>query len=347
MLVSDSWEALTSIPALESRQVSAENLTGEKGGGGKAASNIGIGRKGAPCLFDLQPGSVHTLADITGPGCIRHIWLTINQTPERLRGLILRFYWDDNEYPSIECPLGDFFGVAHGRVMHYQSALVSMQDGGGYNCYIPMPFQKRARITVEVDTDEVVPLFFYSIDYTLGDAVTEQHGRLCCAFRRENPTHVKEDFTILPKISGEGRFLGCVIGVRPCQGDWWGEGEAKFYLDGDTDFPTICGTGAEDYAGSAWCACRNPALYQGFTLNREDNLWSFYRWHILDPVYFHQDIRVTMQQIGHNYNLGFFERADDWSAATFWYWINPQPLPEVLPNRAARLANLEIKKDAE
>jgi hypothetical protein len=333
------WQQMTVVPQLESRSISAENLTGEKGGGGKAASHLGPGRKGAPCLFDLPVGSVTTLADITGPGCIRHIWLTVNWTPDRLRNMILRIYWDGNDYPSVECPLGDFFGAAHGRTVHYVSALTAMQEGVGFNTYIPMPFQKGARITVECDTAETVPLLFYQIDYTLGDPVTADHGRLCCAFRRENPTQVTKDFTILPKISGSGRYLGTVVGARPCQTGWWGEGEIKFYLDGDKDWPTICGTGTEDYAGSAWCDCERPALYSGWTIH-EEKFWSFYRWHVPDPIYFHKDIRVEMQQIGHNYDLGFYERADDWCATAFWYWVNPQPLPQPLPDCAARLAKL-------
>jgi len=333
------WKNLTDIPNLQSRSISMENPRGEKGAGGSAASPLGAGRKGAPCLFDLPPGSKHTLADITGPGCIHHIWITTDIKPHVLRSLILRFYWDDLDYPSIECPLGEFFGTAHGRTIHYVSALTAQQQGQGLNNYMPMPFHKRGLIELEVDTVPPLNFFFYQIDYTLGDEVKADDSRLCCMFRRQNPTREKEDFVILPQIEGEGRFLGTVCGVRPLQAEWWGEGEIKIYLDGEDKLPTICGTGTEDYVGTAWGLGEHYAFYQGCPYYK-DNLVSFYRWHVPDPVYFHESIKVTIQQIGHKMDSGYFERVDDWSAAAFWYQKHPLPLPEILPARDKRLEKI-------
>lgn len=345
MTVGPGLEDLAKASNLRSRAISAENPTGARGAGGREASALGPGRKGRPCLVSLKPGSTHTLAEIQGPGCIRHVWMTFPLEPEFLRGLVLRAYWDDRSEPSIECPVGDLFGVAHGRNVPYASLLTAMVEGRGLNTWMPMPFAKSARITVEVDTAKEMSCLFYQVDYTLGDEVDENTGRLCCSFRRENPTRVKEDFAILPQVGGCGRFLGCVVGVRTLFENWWGEGELKVYLDGDTDLPTICGTGTEDYILSAWGVGQHANIYQGCPLHRQD-LVSFYRWHVLDPIYFQESIRVTIQQIGWG-KPGLFERCDDWSAAAFWYQTNPGKLPDTLPSREQRLAALLEPREGE
>lgn len=220
-----------------------------------------------------------------------------------------------------------------------------MVEGRGLNTWVPMPFSRSARVTVDVDTTKEIGCLFYQIDYTLGDELSEDTGRLCCSFRRENPTRVREDFAILDRVEGRGRFLGCVVGVRALFENWWGEGELKVYLDGDKVLPTICGTGTEDYALSAWCVGQHANPYQGCPLYRQD-LISFYRWHVLDPVYFQDSIRVTMQQIGWG-KPGLFERCDDWSAAAFWYQTNPGKLPGRLPDREQRLAALLEPREGE
>ena len=194
------------------------------------------------------------------------------------------------------------------------------------NFWLPMPFKKKARITI-TNEGRLKHVFFYSLDYTLHDSLEEPFGRLHVLFRRENPTTLKKDFVILPQRTGMGRFMGCVLGIRPLDENWWGEGEVKMYLDGDTEFPTIVSTGTEDYIGQAWGIKRKAYLYGGAPLSdRKNGFFSLYRWHIQDPVYWKKDIRVTVQQIGLYEDL--IERQDDWSTSTFWYESVPSaPLP--------------------
>lgn len=311
---------------LVSRSISFENPTGEPGKGGQAASHLGVGRKGAPAR-NIKPGETLQLCDIEGPGTIRHIWLTTDRAPENLRSLVLRAYWDGQEHPGIECPLGDFFGFAHGKVMPYFSSVHSVGPTGGMNIWLPMPFTKRARITLTNETQgERAPPIFYQIDYTLGDQHPEDVGRLHVLFRRENPTTLKQDFELLPKRMNKGRYVGAVIGIRNLHpGQWWGEGEIKVYMDGDTDFPTICGTGSEDYVGLAWGIQQVPFFYQGCSLDQKDFV-SMYRWHLPDPIAWQKECRITIQQIA--WKNGLQETQDDWCCATFWYEPTPSaPLP--------------------
>jgi len=320
---------------VESRSITFENPTGAKGGGGMAASPLGPGRKGAASR-QIKPGETVTLCDIQGHGTIRHIWITLSNKPENLRSGVIRAWWDDQAHPSIESPLGDFMGFAHGKAMPYASRVHSVSKSAGMNIWIPMPFRKRAKFTFTNEGSQQV-LFFYQIDYTLGDQHRAGTGCLHVLFRRENPTTLKEDFTILPKRTGKGRYLGAVLGVRSLGPGWWGEGEVKMYLDGDTRFPTIAGTGSEDYAGLAWGLQESPFFYNGASLAQKGYV-SMYRWHIEDPVYWKKDCRITIQQIG--FKGGMFERQDDWSTATFWYEPVPSaPLPP-LPDIKARLANI-------
>ena len=357
---------------LHSRSLSQENTTGAKGAGGQAGQT----RKGAPCIAPLRAGETVTLSDITGPGCIRHIWLTTPpNNPQHDRNLIIRCYWDGQAQPSVECPLGDFFGMAHGRRRPFASALTTMPEGRGLSCFYPMPFRHHARITLENDAGEDVPFVFYQIDYTLGDALDAQTGYFHVQFRRENPTTLRQDYVVLDGVQGKGRFLGCVIGVRTLDAFWWGEGEFKFYLDGDGEFPTICGTGSEDYACSAWGLGVHHAPYHGCPLYAHqhgegpqrdlDALISYYRWHVLDPIYFHGNIKVAVQQMGGamvaqardriergelelvtplqpGQTFVLFERQDDMSSAAFWYQTLPTaPFPP-LPDRQQRSASLEL-----
>jgi hypothetical protein len=356
---------------LNSRSISFENLSGEPGEGGKAVrDNLGPGRKGAPNKV-IEPNETVVLCDINNSGTIRHIWMTgsfvrsrgnerLNQ-PERdylLRSTIIRAYWDGQEHPSIECPLGDFMGLAHGKITVYESAVHSIAEKRGLNFWLPMPFTKNARITLTNESDIEFTLYF-QIDYTINNKHSSNIGRMHTCFRRENPTTMKEDFELLPKRTGKGRFMGAVMGIRNLHPGWWGEGEVKFYMDGDTELPTICGTGAEDYIGLSHNLTPNTFLYHGanlrfisdssfrapdvFTekmLSMRREYVSMYRWHILDPIYWKKDIRVTIQQIGHT-GSGLHERYDDWSTATFWYEPLPsEPLPEIVPVEK-RTADLE------
>ena len=337
--------------AISSRSISFENPTGAPGNGGRAASPLGAGRKGAPSKI-IAPGETVQLCDIEGPGTIHHIWMTTVPAPSILRSAVIRAYWDGQQHPSIEAPLGDFAGFAHGKVTTYQSAVHSVGKNAAMNIWLDMPFTRRARWSVTNEGKLPMP-FFYQIDYTVGERHPADVGRLHVLFRRENPTTLKKDFELLPTRRGKGRFLGAVIGVRALDPRWWGEGEVKFYLDDDDAFPTIVGTGAEDYVGLSFGMQETPFRYHGASLKR-DGFVSMYRWHLPDPVYWHRACRVTIQQIGHrgasrlweDYPKQFFERQDDWSAATFWYEPVPSaPLP-ALPSVEARTRDIWPAVDA-
>ena len=320
---------------LTSRSISFENPTGAPGEGGKEASNLGVGRKGRPMVW-LEPGEVVTLCDIAGAGTIRHVWMTTDKSQKNLRSLVIRAWWDGQEHPSIEAPIGDFMGFAHGRVRAYDSAVHSLGENAGMNIWLPMPFAKGARITLANEGERRVPLF-YQIDYTIGDDHADDVGRLHVLFRRENPTVEKQDFVMLPRREGKGRFMGAVIGVRDLHGRWWGEGEIKIYMDGDTDWPTICGTGSEDYVCLSYGLQQTPFPYHGANLIQNEFI-SMYRWHLPDPIYWKEHCRITMQQIA--WQDGLAETSDDWSCATFWYEPVPSaPLPP-LPDMEARTEDI-------
>lgn len=346
---------------LQTRAVSFENPDGRPGGGGRARGPLGVGRKGAPARM-IAPGETVELADIAGPGMLRHVWLATYDVPDTMRGTILRIYWDEQPYPGVEAPLGDFFGFAHGASPAYASAVHSVGGRLALNIWLPMPFAARARVTLTNEVGVAIPVF-YQIDYTLGDEVDPADGYLHAAFRRETRTRKGEDFEILPLRRGRGRYLGAVLGVRPTDGNWWGEGEAKIYLDGDAEFPTIAGTGAEDYVCLSWGLQPNAFPLHGanmITGGRTDTgPVSMYRWHLADPVIWQESIRVTIQQIGlavtrerlprslQQYFESLVEREDDWSACAFWYESLPSaPLPP-LPDLATRLHDLDLAPDLE
>lgn len=291
---------------LDSRAVTFENPTGARGAGGHAHG----GRKGAPNRR-IEPGERVVLADLEGPGVVRHLWLTVPPArPERLRALTLEVRYDGREEPSIAAPVLDFFGLPHGRPVAYHSMLTTAQEGRGFNAYLPMPFRERIEIAFTNHSERPTTLY-YQIDYTLQPELPEELGYLHVAFRRENPTVQKRDFVITEGLDGPGRFLGCVVGVRVIDhANWYGEGEVKVFRDGDTDLPTICGTGLEDYVGSAWGMGQHDAPYAGAHLvlsghgkeaegmGTQPDFVSFYRWHVADPIMFESDLKVTIQQIG-------------------------------------------------
>lgn len=321
---------------LISRSICFENPTGAPGQGGQAASNLGPTRKGKPSI-DFKAGQTVQLCDIEGPGTIRHIWMTTNKAPTNLRSLVIRAWWDDQDHPSIECPIGDFMGFAHGKVQAYDSAVHSLGENAGMNIWLPMPFTRRARITLTNEGKGNVPLF-YQIDYTIADRHPRDVGRLHCLFRRENPTTLKQDFEILPKRTNKGRYMGAVIGIRNLHPDqWWGEGEIKVYMDGDTEFPTLCGTGSEDYVGLSYGIQQTPYLYNGCSLNQK-NFISMYRWHLPDPIVWQKECRITIQQIA--WKNGLAETQDDWSCSTFWYEPVPSAALDPLPTVEARTADV-------
>ncbi|HZN16111.1 MAG TPA: glycoside hydrolase family 172 protein [Acidimicrobiales bacterium] len=289
-------------PVLDCRAVTFENPTGERGAGGTVAD----GRKGAPNRR-LEPGERVTLADLAGPGVIRHIWMTFPPAPpEVMRAMYIEVFYDDMTEPSVSVPCVDFFGVPHGRPVPSTSALTAIQEGRGFNSFVPLAFGDRVRIEF-MNGGPSRTYLYYQVDYTLEP--TEGAGRLHATFRRQNPTVLREDFVIEEGLRGPGRFLGCVVGIRCLDpGTWYGEGEVKVFRDGDTELPTICGTGLEDYVGSAWGLGAHEALYAGTPLDVRDpqgappipDYVGFYRWHVLDPIMFEREMKVTIQQIGYD-----------------------------------------------
>ena len=292
--------------SLDARAATFENPTGARGAGGTAHG----GRKGAPNRR-IEPGERVVLADLEGPGVVRHIWLTVPPArPERMRALTLEVRYEGREEPSISAPVLDFFGLPHGRPVAYHSMLTTAQEGRGFNSYLPMPFRERIEIAFTNHSERPTTLY-YQVDYTLQPEVPAELGYLHVAFRRENPTVQKRDFVITEGLQGPGRFLGCAVGVRVIDHtNWYGEGEVKVFQDGDTDLPTICGTGLEDYVGSAWGMGQHDAPYAGAHLvlsgqgkeaegmGTQPDFVSFYRWHMPDPIMFERDLKVTIQQIG-------------------------------------------------
>jgi hypothetical protein len=296
-------------PHIDSRSISFENPAGGRGAGGATAG----GRKGRPS-YVLAPGETVTLADIDGSGVLRHIWMTMEDwPPEVMRAQRFEVFYDGMAAPSISTPLPDFFALPHGRRTEFYSALIAINEGRGFNSYIPMPFSKALRMTLTNESKRFVTLY-YQVDYTL-EPPPGRASYLHVTFRRENPTVQKKDFVIEEGLEGPGRFLGCSVGVRVIdEGFWYGEGEVKIYRDGDRDLPTICGTGLEDYAGSAWGLGRHSSLHSGSPVQvpeispaerdlKKPVFVGFYRWHVPDPIMFSRDLRVTIQQIGAAYFL--------------------------------------------
>jgi len=289
-------QSLYEMPANpQSRLSSFENLNGIKGNGGKTNKTA----KGN-AFENMEPGETKKLLDIKGEGTIQRIWLTIDHSAVKLRSLRLQFFWDDSNKPAVDVPLGDFFGYNLGKQIAFQSALFSSGEGRSYNCYIPMPFKKAAKVLLINEGTERVKLF-YDIDFLL-QKLPLNTLYFHAYWNRQQSGQLGDDYVLLPKVEGKGRFLGVSVGLNTDTSyskSWWGEGEVKMYLDGDTKYPTINGTGAEDYIGSAWGLGTFTNWYQGCTIaNDSTGQFNFYRWHIPDAIYFNKDIKVTIQQIG-------------------------------------------------
>lgn len=295
--VPDAWYEMPDAP-LQTRWYTFENRDGAKG----AAAKERFGRKGAPAT-GLPKGASLVLTDIQGSGTIRHIWMTTfdHGSPEALRGLKIEMYWDGSKTPAVQAPLGDFFCHSLGHNVAFKNACFASPEGRSFNCYIPMPFRTAAKIVLinESGKDNGV---YYEVDATLGDRHDANTMYFHSCWRRENLTTLRQDMTILPHVEGRGRFLGCNLGVRlhpSCTNFWWGEGEVKVYLDGDQDNPTLCGTGTEDYICTGYGQGIFNLPFSGNQyISAKKDAYGFYRFHIPDPVYFHKDIRVTIQVMG-------------------------------------------------
>ena len=327
---------LSKMSHFESRSVCPENFTGEKGKaamategtGADRAAGLGQGWKISPSVV-VQPGEVFTMADITGPGIIRHIWIT-DSCPKN-RTLILRMYWDGSDTPSVEVPLGDFFACAeYQNYAQVTSLPVCVNPKRAFNCYWDMPFYQNARITIENIYHEKITVY-YQIDYHAGE-IPEKRGYFHAQFHRENPLKEKGIYTILDNVQGNGQYVGTYLFWGVNNNGWWGEGEIKFYLDGDTEFPTICGTGTEDYFCGSWnfdiggkyqefCTPYSgvPKIIRPDGLYSANQRFSMYRWHITDPIYFKEDLKVTIQALGWRSPHRYLQLRDDISSVAFWY----------------------------
>ncbi|MBI5095387.1 MAG: DUF2961 domain-containing protein [Candidatus Hydrogenedentes bacterium] len=346
-----SLSSIALIGSGKTRSISAENPTGEKGGGARAepepdasgkpspARDLGKGWKARPYI-SLAAGSVTTLADITGPGVIQHIWMTTRV--EAYRTCILRFYWDGEDTPSIEVPLGDFFACGHGKRTRVNSAPIVVNPVGGFNCYWPMPFRRAARITIENQNTEDLRLFFYQITYSL-EGVPEHAGYLHAQWRRTLTQRELPEHVILDSVTGRGHYAGTYLAWVQMSNGWWGEGEVKFFIDGDDEYPTICGTGTEDYVGGAWCFAESGEREQTYStpfmglplVHQEPNAvpqYGMYRWHIPDPIRFDRDLRVTVQALGWWPNHRFQPLTDDIATTAYWYQTEPHGAFPTLPS---------------
>ena len=352
---SATLDQLHQLSDVKSRSISPENFTGDKGKGGmatlkegsaaKAARELGQGWKVNPYIH-IEPGKTFTLGEIDGSGKIRHIWMT---PVGDYRLMIFRIYWDGEATPSVEVPVGDFFaaGWGMGNEPRISSVPVCVNPRSGLNSYWQMPFRKGCKITME-NLGEKRANVYYQIDYTL-EKVKRSTPYFHAQFRRVNPLPDKEVYTIVDGIKGKGQYVGTFLAHGANSAGWWGEGEIKFYLDGDKDFPTICGTGEEDYfCGSYGYGEREEngktayssfsSLYTGFYHVQHDGpqgRFGQYRWHIIDPVRFDQDLRITIQSLGWQSEGRYLPLKDDLASVAYWYQLEPHnPFP-ALPAKDA------------
>lgn len=344
---------LGSLPRLSdarTRSISAENFTGEKGKAGMATEGTG-----ANCARDLGQGwkispsvsipaeSTFAMAEIAGPGAIQHIWLTC--FPANWRNLILRMFWDNEELPSVEVPLGDFFCNGWCERSNVNSMPIAVNPAGGMNAYWLMPFRKAAKLTVENRGADAVTLYF-QVDYTLTH-VPDDAAYFHAQWRRSNPVKYKEVHTLLDGVKGKGHYVGTYIAWQVNNTGWWGEGEIKFYMDGDEQFPTICGTGTEDYFGGAWNFEQPAGQYGTYStaflglhqaikpdgLYRSQQRFGMYRWHIMDPIRFEDELKVTIQALGWRSGGRYLPLQDDIASVAYWYQREPHAPHPQLPDK--------------
>jgi hypothetical protein len=349
---------LSRLSRAQSRSISPENFRGEKGKGGMSidgpaahmARGLGQGWKVSPFIV-IKAGETATLADIEGAGAIQQIWMTTMRGA--WRHTILRAYWDGQEQASVECPIGDFFCNGWEKFAQVSSLAVCTNPGRAFNCYWEMPFRERARLTLTnlSDADIVV---YYQINYALTD-VPEDCAYFHAQFRRANPLPYRHVYTILDGVAGRGHYAGTYMAWGSNNAGWWGEGEIKFFMDGDGEFPTICGTGTEDYFGGAFCFdpgiaergrasayveyttpyCGLPQVIRPDGVQASQTRFGLYRWHIADPIRFEKDLRVTIQALGWrgDKDRRYLPLQDDIASVAFWYQTLPTAPFPALPGR--------------
>ena len=347
------------------RSISPENFDGAKGKGGMATEGTGascargLGADGSGRGWKVSPsirmeaGELRTIAEIEGSGAIQQIWLTPANV--RWRDLILRIYWDGQENPSVEAPLGDFFCSGWNQYAQVSSLAVCVNPGRAFNCYWEMPFRRHCRITLENRDPDDHAIVYYQINYTLTE-VPDDVAYFHAQFRRANPLPFGTDYTILEGVKGRGQYVGTYMAWGVNNAGWWGEGEIKFFMDGDRDYPTICGTGTEDY----FCGAYNfdggvidptmTSAYREFTTAyaglpqvlrpdgtyRSQQRFGMYRWHVMDPIRFNEDLRVTIQALGwrtEKKDRRYLPLQDDIASVAFWYQTLPHAPFPALPDR--------------
>jgi hypothetical protein len=347
----------------KTRSISPENFNGEKGKGGmatkgtgsNASRELGVGWKVSPSVV-IAAKSSYTVAEINGSGSIQHIWMT---PTGNWRNSIIRFYWDDETTPSVEAPVGDFFCMGWGQYAHLNSLAVTVNPGSAFNCYWPMPFRKKCRITME-NIDDADMVLYYQVDYVLTE-VPADAAYFHAQFNRTNPLPLKTDYVLVNGIKGRGQYVGTYIAWGVHNNGWWGEGEIKFFMDGDENYPTICGTGTEDYFCGSYdfdTRKKNDAgveevnytpfstAYAGLhQVIRGDGHYGIaqrfglYRWHINDPIRFEKDLKVTIQALGWRSGGRYLLLQDDISSVVFWYQTEPHAVFPKLPGKDALEVN--------
>ncbi|HWJ73075.1 MAG TPA: glycoside hydrolase family 172 protein [Kaistia sp.] len=347
------------------RSISPENFDGAKGKGGMATEGTGascargLGADGSGRGWKVSPsirmeaGELRTIAEIEGSGAIQQIWITPANV--RWRDLILRIYWDGQENPSVEAPLGDFFCSGWNQYAQVSSLAVCVNPGRAFNCYWEMPFRRHCRITLENRDPDDFAIVYYQVNYTLTEA-PDDVAYFHAQFRRTNPLPFMEDYTILDGVKGRGQYVGTYMAWGTNNAGWWGEGEIKFFMDGDRDYATICGTGTEDY----FCGAYNfdggvidPTMvsaYREYTtayaglpqvlrpdgVYRSQQRFGMYRWHITDPIRFNADLRITIQALGwrtEKKDRRYLPLQDDIASVAFWYQTLPHAPFPALPHR--------------
>ncbi|NLG98915.1 MAG: DUF2961 domain-containing protein [Chloroflexi bacterium] len=335
----------------KSFSITPENPTGEKGKGGMAvdgtgarcARDLGPGWKISPS-FAFPAGETLAIASIEGPGALQSMWFGGTAARDHGRMVILRIYWDDQEQPSVECPLGDFFTLGWPGYAQNNSIAISVGPNRAFYCFWPMPFRKNCRITLENLTDLDLDVYF-QVNYTLTD-VPEDAAYFHAQFRRVNPLPYKTNYVLLDGVRGAGQYVGTYLAVGVTNNNWWGEGEFKFYIDGDTQYPTICGTGTEDYFGGSynWDVNGNYVTYSTpymgmHQLIKPDGLYNsqqrfgMYRWHIPDPIRFESDLRIEVQALGWRSGGRYLPLQCDIASVAYWYQTLPTASFPKLPHR--------------
>ena len=348
---------LSRLSDAQTRSISPENFTGEKGKGGMAdpvkqkgqrnvanashaARDLGQGWKVNPYII-INPGETFTIAEINGSGAIQHIWMT---PTGNWQFSVIRFYWDDEKEPSVEVPIGAFFGMAWNEYAPLSSLAMTVNPGSAFNSYWKMPFRKKCKITVENINDEAPMNLYYQVDYVLTE-VGEDEAYFHAQYRRSNPNSTSLH-TILDGVKGKGQYVGTYMAVGVNNNGWWGEGEIKFFMDGDKDFATIVGTGAEDYFCGSYNFDRHgkytefctpyAGLHQVIRPDgtyRSQQRFGMYRWHILDPVRFDKDLKITIQDLGWRHGGRYLPQKSDIITVAYWYQREPHARFPKLPSR--------------